>query len=67
MAIAKVEGVQKIYSDDEDVEKYCKALGIDVGRLESLPLPPPRQLKLEVVEPGEEQPTFGEDGPDSAS
>ena len=67
VAIAKVEGVQKIYSDDEDVEKYGKALGIDVGRLESLAVPPPRQLKLEVVGPGEEQPTLGEDGPDSAS
>jgi predicted nucleic acid-binding protein len=47
VAIAKVEGVKTIYSDDEDVEKYGKALGIEVKRVESLPLPPPQQLKLE--------------------
>ena len=52
VAIAKVEGVQEIYSDDGHVENYGKALGIEVKRVESLPLPPPRQLTLEP--PGSE-------------
>lgn len=54
VAIAKVEGVQKIYSDDEDVEKYGKALGIEVMGVDSLPLPPPQQLKLRESGPEEE-------------
>jgi predicted nucleic acid-binding protein len=46
VAIAKVENVKTIYSDDEDVERYAKAIGIEVKRAESLPLPPPKQLML---------------------
>ena len=46
VAIAKVEGVQKIYSDDEDVEKHGKALGIEVMGVDSLPLPRPSNSNL---------------------
>ena len=54
VAIAKVEGVQKIYSDDADVQKYGKALRNEVKRVDSLPLPPPQQLKLGESGPEEE-------------
>jgi|SRR5271169_1285664 len=46
VAIAKVEGVQTIYSDDQDVEAYAKAVGIKVITVEQLALPPPEQLEL---------------------
>jgi predicted nucleic acid-binding protein len=52
VAIAKVEGVQTIYSDDEDVQKYGRSLGIEVKGVESLPLPPPKQLALEEPNAG---------------
>ena len=40
----------KLNGTDEDVEKYGKALGIEVKRVDSLPLPPPQQLKLRESE-----------------
>lgn len=46
VAIAKVEGVQTIYSDDVDVKAYAMAVGIEVKTVEQLDLPPPKQLKL---------------------
>lgn len=45
-AIAKVEGVETIYSDDEHVQKYARVLGIKVRGVEDLPFPPPKQLEL---------------------
>lgn len=52
VAIAKVEGVQTIYSDDKDVEAFAKAVGIEVKTVEQLDLPPPKQLNLNDQEAG---------------
>lgn len=40
VAIAKVLGATKIYSDDGDVETFGKEANIEVVGIESLPLPP---------------------------
>lgn len=39
MTIAKVNGVRKIYSDDEGVEKFGERCGIKVVKTWELPLP----------------------------
>jgi hypothetical protein len=46
VAIARVEGVKTIYSDDKDVKKYSDECGITTVRVEELPLPPPTQMLL---------------------
>lgn len=46
VAIAKVEGVTTIYSDDGDLTNYEKAQGLDVKGINDLPLPPMKQEKL---------------------
>jgi hypothetical protein len=49
VAIAKVCGATKIYSDDEDVQALAKRLNISVGGLADLPLPvEDRQLDLRL-------------------
>jgi predicted nucleic acid-binding protein len=54
VAIAKVNGANTIYSDDEDVEKLGRANKINVVSLAALPLPPEkRQLDLELAAPAE--------------
>ena len=40
VAIAKVEGADRIYSDDEDVRRLAMPAGIAVIRIADLPLPP---------------------------
>jgi hypothetical protein len=40
-AIAKVEGASAVYSDDANVRKYAKRLGMMAIALADLPLPPP--------------------------
>lgn len=40
IAVAKMLGVDVIYSDDEDVEKLAKAVNIQVQGLADLPVPP---------------------------
>ena len=40
VAVAKVEAVGTIYSDDEDIVKLAQKLGIKVVTLADLPLPP---------------------------
>jgi hypothetical protein len=47
VAIAKVEGIKRIYSDDGHVKKLGEECGITVVRLEELPLPPPKQTFFE--------------------
>ena len=52
-AIAKVNGVDELYSDDDDVVKLASALGIVVKGAADLPLPPQDpQLELPNVEEG---------------
>ncbi len=41
VAIAKVEGAERIYSDDADIVRISKRDGIAVISLNNLPLPPP--------------------------
>jgi predicted nucleic acid-binding protein len=53
VAIAVVNGVERIYSSDEDIEKYAVASGLQVTKLWQLPLPPENQLSLPDMEPGE--------------
>jgi hypothetical protein len=45
--------VEKIYSCDEDIEKYATASGLQVAKRWQLPLPPENQLSLPDIEPGE--------------
>lgn len=40
VAIARTEGITKIYSDDDDLRRPAKRLGIDVIGIAELPLPP---------------------------
>lgn len=49
VAIAKVENVKTIYSDDEDVETYARLIGIPTVRVQDLPLPPPTQISMKEV------------------
>jgi len=53
VAIAKVEGADVIYSDDEDVARYAGRVNIKVVRTAELPLPPPQQLDLPVSAAGD--------------
>lgn len=47
VAIAKVENVGIIYSDDRDIKILGEQCGIQVVRVEDLPLPPATQPTLE--------------------
>jgi len=51
VAIAIVNGVQTIYSSDEDIAKYAKARGIAVTKLWELALPPAEQPSLPNMQP----------------
>lgn len=64
-AIAKVNNVRVLYSDDPDVKKHGNDFGIEVQSLEDLPVPPAVQEKLSFKETygavtGAEGKTLGE-------
>jgi predicted nucleic acid-binding protein len=40
VAIAKIEGADAIYSNDEDIERFSTRDGIEVVQLDKLPMPP---------------------------
>jgi len=40
IAIARTEGTEVIYSDDEDIRRFARAQGIEVIGIAALPLPP---------------------------
>ena len=44
--IAKVEGAERIYSNDDDIRRHGKADGLQVIRLEDLENPPPKTRDL---------------------
>jgi len=46
VAIAKVEGAERIYSNDADIHRFGKAEGLDVVRLQDLPDPPAKTPDL---------------------
>ena len=46
VAIAKVEGAERIYSNDADIHRYGKGDGLQVIRLEDLEAPPERTPDL---------------------
>ena len=46
VAIAKVEGAERIYSNDGDIARYAKAEGLEVIRLQDLPDPPEKTPDL---------------------
>jgi len=46
IAIAKVEGAERIYSNDSDIYRLAKAEGLDVVRLQDLPDPPAKTPDL---------------------
>ncbi|NOJ43306.1 PIN domain-containing protein [Bradyrhizobium australiense] len=46
VAIAKVEGAERIYSEDADVARFGKASGMSVFRLADLESPPPKTPDL---------------------
>lgn len=47
VAVAKVNGAKRIYSDDEDVIKFAQKAGLEVVSTWSLPLPAAKQTKME--------------------
>ena len=49
VAIARVENVGTIYSDDDGVKTLAEQCGIAVIRVEDLPLPPASQPRLEGI------------------
>jgi hypothetical protein len=51
IAIARVEGVTTVYSDDADVRAYAESYGISVVKVEDLPLPPPQNEVLPFSDP----------------
>ena len=51
VAIAKTNGATRIYSDDEDVMKFARRLGIEVIRTWELPLPSAKQIDIEYPQP----------------
>src|SRR6266852_911887 len=51
VAIAKTNGATRIYSDDEDVIKFARRLGIEVIRTWELPLPSAKQIDIEYGQP----------------
>ncbi len=51
VAIAKTNGATRIYSDDEDVMKFARRLGIEVIRTWELPLPSAKQIDIEYGQP----------------
>ena len=48
VAIAKTNGANRIYSDDEDVRKLATRLGIEVVGTWELPLPAAKQINLDL-------------------
>jgi hypothetical protein len=46
VAIAKVEGAERIYSNDDDIRRYGKADGVQVIKLEDLEGPPEKTADL---------------------
>jgi predicted nucleic acid-binding protein len=46
VAIAKVEGAERIYSNDDDIRRFGKADGLQVIRLEDLDNPPDKTRDL---------------------
>ena len=46
IAIAKVEGAERIYSNDADIQRFGKAEGLQVIRLDELPDPPAKTPDL---------------------
>lgn len=51
VTIAKVNGATKIYSDDEDVERFARRCGIPVVKTWELPLPQGTQDAFDFTEP----------------
>src|SRR6266496_667678 len=47
IAIARTNGVKRIYSDDEDLMKYAARVGIEVVRTWELPLPAAKQINID--------------------
>ncbi len=47
IAIARTNGVKRIYSDDEDLRKYAAKVGIEVVRTWELPLPAAKQINID--------------------
>jgi predicted nucleic acid-binding protein len=51
VAIAKTNGANKIYSDDEDVTKFATRIGIAVISTWELPLPAAKQIDIDYEQP----------------
>jgi predicted nucleic acid-binding protein len=47
VAICKVNGATRIYSDDEDIDKFGTKAGLDVVPIWKLPLPSAKQIKID--------------------
>jgi predicted nucleic acid-binding protein len=49
-AIAKSAGAHTVYTDDDDVEKHSKRMGLQVKRLKDLPLPESKTPLLDSID-----------------
>lgn len=49
IAIAKVWGVDAVYSDDKQIKRYAEDCGIKVVKVQELPLPPPIQTSFQEL------------------
>jgi predicted nucleic acid-binding protein len=55
VAIAKASGASCIYSDDEDVRKFGEQAGLEVVGVADLPLPPAKQMNMDLKTEPENQ------------
>ena len=63
VAIARVEGVTTIYSDDEGLAGYARRFGLEVEGIADLKMPPARDLQQELpLEPPEATPELEDRG-----
>ncbi len=64
VAIAKVQGADVIYSDDEDIVRYASRVNISVVRVADLPMPPPEQMDLLPAGPADGNAGTGDEQPE---
>ena len=67
LAISRVEGVNIVYSNDEDIKRYSVRDGLQVINMTALPIPPEKQQgELTLPPPPEEGSTEQPPSPDDA-
>ncbi|MBC6439566.1 MAG: hypothetical protein GDA49_03975 [Rhodospirillales bacterium] len=60
VAICKVHGVKRLYSDDRNIRSFAEAAGIEVARLAEIALPP-AFAQIDLLRDNGDRTTHGED------